>query len=104
MAEPSGVATGGAPSFPATTTGPWAHRLDAAGTATYVHLLPADETAQAGLRNRTLTALYNDPPSWLRELHDELDRAALDAYGWPADASEQPILAHLLAGNARRGG
>jgi hypothetical protein len=67
-------------------------------------LLPNDEDAEKALKKRTLTVLYNDPPSWLRELHEELDRAVLDAYGLPADASEQAILAHLLALNLERAG
>jgi hypothetical protein len=65
-------------------------------------LLPNDEDAEKALKKRTLTVLYNDPPSWLREMHEEIDRAVLDAYGLPADASEQAILAHLLALNAER--
>jgi len=28
----------------------------------------------------------------LRELHDELDRAVLDAYGWPHDLGGQALL------------
>jgi hypothetical protein len=33
-----------------------------------------------------------------------LERAVFDAYGLPADASEDAILAHLLALNAERAG
>jgi len=29
---------------------------------------------------RTLTALYNDSPSWLRNVHEDLDRAVLEIY------------------------
>lgn len=32
----------------------------------------------------------------LKELHDWLDHAVADAYGWPADASDDDILARDL--------
>ncbi|MDL2279175.1 DNA methylase [Desulfovibrio sp. OttesenSCG-928-G11] len=38
----------------------------------------------------------------LRELHDELDAAVADAYGWPADLSDEDILARLVALNTER--
>lgn len=38
----------------------------------------------------------------LRELHDELDMAVADAYGWPADLSDEHILENLLALNIER--
>lgn len=90
--------------FPASLDGPWGHLVVDAnaggiGRAVYRRLLPTDEDAEKALKKRTLTALYNEPPSWLRELHRELDRAVLDAYGLPTHASEQVILAHLLALN-----
>jgi hypothetical protein len=69
--------------------------------ATYERLVPVDEAAEKAVKKRTLTELYNQPPSWLRDLHDELDRGVLEAYGLPTDASEQTILAHLLALNAQ---
>jgi hypothetical protein len=44
------------------------------------------------LKRRTLTALYNERPTWLRLAHQELDRAVLAAYaatdpagGWSED-------------------
>ena len=41
---------------------------------------------EATLNKRTLTALYNEREkghaAWLNNLHQELDRAVLDAYGW----------------------
>jgi len=33
----------------------------------------------------------------LRELHDELDAAVAEAYGWPADLDEEEILYRLVA-------
>jgi hypothetical protein len=85
--------------FPVSADGPWQ-----ASKGRYSRMVPIDDEAAKPLKKRTLTMLYNDPPSWLRDLHDELDRTVLDAYGLPADASEQTILAHLLALNEARAG
>jgi hypothetical protein len=38
----------------------------------------------------------------LKELHDNLDAAVADAYGWPADLSDNDILARLVALNKER--
>jgi hypothetical protein len=38
----------------------------------------------------------------LKELHDRLDAAVADAYGWPADLSDNDILARLIALNKER--
>jgi len=38
----------------------------------------------------------------LRQLHDELDQAVLDAYGWPADIQDAEILERLVALNRER--
>jgi hypothetical protein len=38
----------------------------------------------------------------LKELHDRLDAAVADAYGWPADLSDSDILARLVALNKQR--
>jgi len=54
------------------------------------------------LRERTLTNLYNDRPTWLALAHDRLDRAVLDAYGWPHDLGNEEILGRLLALNLER--
>lgn len=40
--------------------------------------------------------------SVLKEIHDELDQAVADAYGWPADLKSEEILARLVALNAQR--
>jgi hypothetical protein len=95
--------------FPASVTGPWAHLVqipnaDGIGTARYVRLVPSDDDAARALRERTLTALYNDPPTWLRDLHVALDGAVLAAYGLSADADDQRILAHLLELNLQQAG
>ncbi len=38
----------------------------------------------------------------LKELHDELDAAVFDAYGWPADLDDEDILERLVALNHER--
>jgi hypothetical protein len=38
----------------------------------------------------------------LKELHDRLDAAVADAYGWPADLTEDEILSHVVALNKQR--
>jgi hypothetical protein len=38
----------------------------------------------------------------LKELHDELDAAVAEAYGWPAELSDDDILARLVALNKER--
>ncbi len=51
---------------------------------------------------RTLTGLYNERPTWLRNLHTKLDEAVFGAYGWPADLSDDEVLERLLALNLER--
>ncbi|WP_244598394.1 class I SAM-dependent DNA methyltransferase [Rhizobium tubonense] len=38
----------------------------------------------------------------MKELHDRLDAAVADAYGWPVDLSEEEVLANLVALNKER--
>lgn len=40
--------------------------------------------------------------SVLKQIHDELDAAVFDAYGWPHDLSDEQILERLVALNAER--
>ena len=54
------------------------------------------------LRRRTLTNLYNDPPTWLRLAHNRLDGAVSAAYGWPVDLTDGEIIARLLELNLER--
>ena len=70
-------------------------------------LNPAVEEGQPALsaselKRRTLTNLYNLRPTWLVNAHQALDSAVAAAYGWPADLSDQEILARLLALNLER--
>ncbi len=67
-------------------------------------ILPKDEEAAKELKKRTLTNLYNQRPAWLDHIHKELDAAVAAAYGWPADLSDDEILARLFALNQERAG
>ena len=55
------------------------------------------------LRQRTLTNLYNQRPTWLANAHDTLDAAVSAAYGWPVNLEDTAILERLLALNLQRG-
>jgi type II restriction/modification system DNA methylase subunit YeeA len=65
-------------------------------------LVPLDDTAAIRLAKRTLTALYNERPTWLNNAHDRLDAAVAAAYGWDADISTEDALARLLELNVQR--
>ena len=54
------------------------------------------------LRRHTMTNLHNDPPTWLQLAHQEVNEAVSAAYAWPADLSDDEILARLLALNLER--
>lgn len=51
--------------------------------------------SEASIRDRGLVLI-------LDELHDEIDGAVAAAYGWPADLSEEEVLARLVALNRQR--
>ena len=62
---------------------------------------------EAALKARTLTNLYNRPPTWLEIAHRELDAAVAAAYGWTDYGPEMPddeVLRRLLALNFERSG
>ena len=72
-------------------------------------LLPVDEEAEQVLKRRTLTNLYNEGPTWLANLHADLDAAVFAAYGWPESVapeslSEEELLRRLLGLNLGRSG
>ena len=54
------------------------------------------------LKERTLTNLYNAYPTWLQNLHEQLDQTVADTYGWPHDLPNSEILERLLALNLQR--
>jgi hypothetical protein len=57
---------------------------------------------EAELTRRSLTALYNERPTWLRMAHQALDAGVLAAYRLPGDAGDDQVLAHLLDLNLER--
>jgi hypothetical protein len=64
-------------------------------------------TRSAGNRPRTRSSrassnLYNERPTWLDLAHKRLDEAVFAAYGWPADLTDDDLLARLLALNLER--
>ena len=65
-------------------------------------VFPINELAASTLKGRTLTKLYNEPPTWLAIAHRELDAAVAAAYGWPTDISEDDALAGLFELNQQR--
>lgn len=51
---------------------------------------------------RTLTQLYTDNPTWLRQAHERLDQSVAAAYGWPANLRDDEILCRVFDLNAKR--
>lgn len=93
--------------FPGSVDGPWARYVHDAdergiGTVRYPRRGPCDDEAARRLAKRTLTNLYNERPTWLDLAHRRLDEAVFAAYGWPADLSDEDLLARLLALNLER--
>ena len=54
------------------------------------------------LKRRTLTNLYNWRPTWLANVHSDLDAAVAASYGWPVNLDDAAILERLLALNLER--
>ena len=96
--------------FPGSADGPWSRYIDpstlnpqlSTGLVRYPRLEPRDAECAAKLKERTLTKLYNERPTWLDLAHKKLDAAVASAYGWPADLSDEQILEKLLALNLER--
>jgi hypothetical protein len=84
--------------FPGSVDGPWKRYVDPAtvdergiGTVRYPRLVPKDAETAKELKKRTLTNLYNQRPTWLDLAHRRLDEAVFEAYGWPADLSDDDL-------------
>jgi hypothetical protein len=93
--------------FPGSAQGPWGRYVvepdgRGIGTVRWPRIVPKDADCAASLRQRTLTNLYNQRPTWLALAHAKLDEAVLAAYGWPADLADEEILQRLLALNHAR--
>jgi hypothetical protein len=72
------------------------------GTVRYPRIVARDADCAERLARRTLTNLYNVRPAWLDLAHRRLDAAVFAAYGWPADLSDDQLLARLLELNLAR--
>jgi len=68
----------------------------------YPDRLVAKPGHEAALKKRTLTNLYNARPTWLDNLHRDLDVAVADAYGWTWPMTDDEILQRLFALNQFR--
>jgi hypothetical protein len=93
--------------FPGSADGPWSRYVvnpdqNGIGTVRYPRLEPRDADCPAKLKQRTLTNLYNERPTWLDLAHKRLDATVATAYGWPADLTDEEILEKLLALNLER--
>jgi type II restriction/modification system DNA methylase subunit YeeA len=93
--------------FPGSNDGAWSRYVHDAdergvGTVRYPRTVARDEEAARQLSKRTLTNLYNQRPAWLANAHAELDAAVATAYGFPADLTDEDILARLLELNRQR--
>jgi len=58
--------------------------------------MPVDKKAEIVLKNRTLTNLYNDMPTWLQKIHSDLDEAVAKAYAWPSDLDDKEVMNKLF--------
>jgi len=93
--------------FPGSVNGPWHRYLQDAkeygiGTVRYPRTVAKDAACAAKLKARTLTNLYNEMPTRLKNAHRKLDQAVFAAYGWPADLSDEDVLGRLLELNLNR--
>ncbi len=93
--------------FAGSADGPWSRYVtnpdkDGIGTVRYPRLEPRDAECAAKLKQRTLTNLYNERPTWLDLAHKQLDAAVAAAYGWSADLTDEQILEKLLVLNLER--
>jgi hypothetical protein len=68
----------------------------------YPRLVAKDAACAAKLKPRTLTNLYNEMPTWLKNVHRKLDEAVFAAYGWDPAMSDDDLLASLLKLNLER--
>lgn len=65
-------------------------------------IVPKSESAERELKQRTLTNLYNENPTWLVHAHRVLDEAVAAAYGWEWPLADEEILMRLVDLNRQR--
>ena len=68
----------------------------------YPRVVPIGLNEAKLLKDRTLTKLYNERPTWLANAHRKLDEAVFAAYGWKPDLADDDLLANLLELNLSR--
>ena len=95
--------------FAGSVGGPWdryVHDPDdrGIGIVRYPRVVARDEECAKRLKQRTLTNLYNQRPTWLDLAHKKLDQAVFDAYGWDPAISDEQLLANLLELNLQHAG
>jgi hypothetical protein len=95
--------------FPGSVDGPWARHVHdpnghGIGTVRWLRLVPRDAACARKLKERTLTNLYNQRPTWLANAHEKLDAAVFAAYGWNPAMPDEKLLESLLALNHMRAG
>lgn len=93
--------------FSGITDGAWkryVHGADAKGTGTVrdPRVVPKDADAATRLKKQTRTSLSSKRPARPANAHRRLDEAVFAAYCWPADLSDDDLLARLLALNLER--
>jgi hypothetical protein len=93
--------------FPGSVDGPWASYVQdgddrGIGVVRYPRVVPRDGECAEKIKERTLTNLYNQNPTWLKLAHRDLDEAVFAAYGWEPDISDQQLLKDLLSLNGQQ--
>ena len=79
----------------------WTQRVPEV-VAGYPDRILAQPGFEAQLKKRTLTNLYNERPTWLANLHNDLDTAVAAAYGWEWPLANDEILRRLFGLNQER--
>uniref|UniRef100_UPI0025DC9EBB class I SAM-dependent DNA methyltransferase n=1 Tax=uncultured Nevskia sp. TaxID=228950 RepID=UPI0025DC9EBB len=82
---------------------PWVDRIAEAVPGYPERIIPKPGH-EADLKARTLTNLYNAPPTWLVHLHRALDEAVAAAYGWKWPLTDDEVLRRLFVLNQERSG
>ena len=70
----------------------------------YPRLVAKDASCSEKLKKRTLTNLYNEMPTWLKNAHAKLDEAVFAAYGWDAGMNDDELLGEAAGAELERAG
>ena len=69
---------------------------------TGMHKCPGEAAQRRSADREEKTVHEQGLVSVLKQIHDDLDAAVFDAYGWPHDLTDEQILERLVALNAER--